>query len=176
MTTVVSSSTDRDAIHDAFQSDGYVLVKGLISPEEAGGMRQEVHELFQQVLTGRNGAWGSAREVAGAEDKQELQGCTTCSSILRSSAGCSWTSAVCRRRRGRALCGESAVASHQGVCKTLGKRCTVPVAPGLPLLPSYAAPGRRLYLPSGRCPGGKRVRDGDPAEPQPRTTGAHRGG
>ena len=50
MTTVVSTSTDRDAIHQAFQSDGYVLVKGLISPEEARGMRQEVHDVFQQVL------------------------------------------------------------------------------------------------------------------------------
>jgi phytanoyl-CoA hydroxylase len=74
MTTVVSTPTDRAAIREAYQSDGYVLVKGLISPEEARGMRQEVHDLFQRVLTGRNGAWGSARKVAGAEGKQELQG------------------------------------------------------------------------------------------------------
>ena len=74
MTSVVSTPTDRDAIHDAYQSDGYVLVKGLITPEEARGLRQEVHDLFGQVLAGRNGAWASAREVAGAEGKQELQG------------------------------------------------------------------------------------------------------
>ncbi len=74
MTTVVSAPTDQGAIHEAYQRDGYVLVKGLISPEEARDMRQEVHGLFQKVLDGRSGAWGSAREVAGAEDKQQLQG------------------------------------------------------------------------------------------------------
>jgi phytanoyl-CoA hydroxylase len=73
MTTVVSSSTDRDAIHQAFQSDGYVLIKGLITSEEARGMRQEVHEVFEQVLTGSSAAWGSARKVAGAEGRQQLQ-------------------------------------------------------------------------------------------------------
>jgi phytanoyl-CoA hydroxylase len=73
MTTVASTPTDRGAIHEAYQNHGCVLVKGLISPEEAEDMRQEVHYLFQRVLAGRNHAWGSAREVAGAEGKQELQ-------------------------------------------------------------------------------------------------------
>ena len=74
MTTVTCTPTDLGAIHEAFQNDGYVLVKGLISPEEAGTMRQEVHDLFRRVLTSRDGAWGSARKVAGAEGKQQLQG------------------------------------------------------------------------------------------------------
>jgi phytanoyl-CoA hydroxylase len=74
MATVVSTPTDQSSIHDAYQNDGFVLVKGLITPEEAGEMRQELHDLFRRALIGRDGAWGSAREVAGAEDKQQLQG------------------------------------------------------------------------------------------------------
>lgn len=74
MTTVLSSSTDREAIHEAYQQNGYVLVKGLISRHEASEMRQEVHDLFQRVRAGRGRGWGSAQEVAGAEGRQELLG------------------------------------------------------------------------------------------------------
>jgi phytanoyl-CoA hydroxylase len=138
MTTVVSTPTDRGAIREAYQSDGYVLVKGLISPEEAREMRQEVHDLFQRVLTGRNGAWESARKVAGAEGKQELQGMHD-------------------------LQFYSAVFSRMLVDSRFVDAAA-------------AALGVENLQLHGRCPGGKRVRDGDPAEPQPRTTGAHRGG
>lgn len=40
----MSTPADRGAIHRAYESDGYVLVKGLISPDEARAMRQEVHD------------------------------------------------------------------------------------------------------------------------------------
>jgi phytanoyl-CoA hydroxylase len=74
MTTVASTATQLGAIREAYQSDGCVLVKGLLSPAEARQMRREVHDLFEQALDGRSKAWGSAREVAGAEGKQQLQG------------------------------------------------------------------------------------------------------
>lgn len=74
MTTVASTPPELGAIREAYQSDGCVLVKGLISPHEAREMRQEVHDLFERALAGRSKAWGSAREVAGAKGKQQLQG------------------------------------------------------------------------------------------------------
>jgi phytanoyl-CoA hydroxylase len=61
------------AAHEAYQADGYVLAKGLIDPEEARYMRQELHDLFRRLSVGRNRAWGSASSVAGAEGKQDLQ-------------------------------------------------------------------------------------------------------
>lgn len=65
---------DLAAVHEAYRRDGYVLVKGLIDPEEARYMRRELHDLFSRVSAARNRAWPSASSVAGAEGKQELQG------------------------------------------------------------------------------------------------------
>ncbi|MCW3099538.1 MAG: Protein involved in biosynthesis of mitomycin antibiotics/polyketide fumonisin [Chthonomonadaceae bacterium] len=51
--------------------NGYILVKGLLSPEEAAAYRQETHDLAARLSAHRNmdATWGSAREaVPGAKD------------------------------------------------------------------------------------------------------------
>lgn len=48
-----------------FQEEGFLLVRGLLSPEEAADLRTEVHEVFRRAEISQEGAWGSAREVAG---------------------------------------------------------------------------------------------------------------
>ena len=173
MTTAVSTPTDHGAIRDAYQRDGYVLVKGLIRPEEAREMRQEVHDLFRRVLTGRDGAWGSARARSpGLRTNKNCKACTTYSSILRSSAHAR-RQPLCRRRRSSTRGGGPAVAPHQGIRETPRKRSAVPATPGLPLLSSHAGPSGSLYLPPGRGARGERVRHSSKGEPPARASGAH---
>lgn len=74
MTATTATGPDLDAVREAYQRDGCVLVKGLIEPDEARYMRQELHDVLQRVSAGRFRAWKSASSVAGAEGKQELQG------------------------------------------------------------------------------------------------------
>ena len=73
-TTTTTTGPDLAAVRKAYQTDGYVLVKGLIHPEEARYMRQELHDLFSRMPAAGFRAWPSAGSVAGAEGKQELQG------------------------------------------------------------------------------------------------------
>jgi hypothetical protein len=66
-----------------------VLVKRLISPEEARELRREVRDLFERVLTGRSGLWGRRERPPELRAGKNYNVRTTCSSILRPSAGCS---------------------------------------------------------------------------------------
>lgn len=56
---------------DFYQDNGYLLVEGLLKPEEAAELRRECHELAERLSAHKNidATWGSAREaVAEAKD------------------------------------------------------------------------------------------------------------
>ena len=58
-----------------YRENGYILVKGLLSPEEAAAYRQETHDLAARLSAHKNmdATWGSAREaVPGAKDTKIL--------------------------------------------------------------------------------------------------------
>src|SRR5213082_1122402 len=58
-----------------YHDNGYLLVKGLLTPEEAALYRRECHALAERLSAVRNldATWGSAREaVAEAKDTQIL--------------------------------------------------------------------------------------------------------
>jgi ectoine hydroxylase-related dioxygenase (phytanoyl-CoA dioxygenase family) len=50
-----------------YAENGYVLVPGLLTPEEAESYRQEVHTLMERLSAIRNidATWGSAKDIAG---------------------------------------------------------------------------------------------------------------
>lgn len=48
-----------------YQRDGFILVKGLISAEEAAELRAESHDLLGRMATPVDSTWASARELAG---------------------------------------------------------------------------------------------------------------
>jgi ectoine hydroxylase-related dioxygenase (phytanoyl-CoA dioxygenase family) len=58
-----------------FQDNGYLLVKGLISREEAAQMRRETHELAERIYAAGqfDATWGSAKSVSA--QKTKLQHC-----------------------------------------------------------------------------------------------------
>jgi phytanoyl-CoA hydroxylase len=50
-----------------YAENGYVVVPGLLTPEEAGSYRQEVHDLMDRLSAVQNvdlGGWGSAKEIS----------------------------------------------------------------------------------------------------------------
>jgi ectoine hydroxylase-related dioxygenase (phytanoyl-CoA dioxygenase family) len=50
-----------------YAENGYVVVPGLLTPEEAESYRQEVHDLMNRLSAIRNvdlGGWGSAKEIS----------------------------------------------------------------------------------------------------------------
>jgi ectoine hydroxylase-related dioxygenase (phytanoyl-CoA dioxygenase family) len=58
-----------------YQDNGYLLVKGLLTREEAAALRQECHELAERLAVAHNidATWGAAREgVAGAQETRIL--------------------------------------------------------------------------------------------------------
>jgi phytanoyl-CoA hydroxylase len=57
-----------------YRENGYVLVKGLLSPEEAASYRQEAHDLAERLQRHRNidATWGSARELEGTAQTRIL--------------------------------------------------------------------------------------------------------
>ena len=57
-----------------YQENGYVLVPGLLTPEEAASYRQEVHELMSRLSAIRSidATWGSAKDIAGGAATQLL--------------------------------------------------------------------------------------------------------
>lgn len=57
-----------------YQENGYILVPGLLTPEEAAYYRQEVHGLMDRLAAIRNidATWGSARELEGAKATKVL--------------------------------------------------------------------------------------------------------
>lgn len=50
---------------DQYRDQGFLLVRGLLSREEAAALREEVHAVFHRAEVSQDGAWRSAREVAG---------------------------------------------------------------------------------------------------------------
>ncbi len=57
-----------------YQENGYVLVKGVLSKEEARAYRQECHELAQRLSAQRDieATWGSAREAIMSQNTKIL--------------------------------------------------------------------------------------------------------
>lgn len=58
-----------------YRENGYILVKGLLTPEEAAAYRQETHDLAARLSAHKNmdATWGSAREaVPEAKDTKIL--------------------------------------------------------------------------------------------------------
>lgn len=57
-----------------YHGNGYILVKGLLSREEAAAYRQECHELADRLAAQRNidATWGSARDAIMATDTKIL--------------------------------------------------------------------------------------------------------
>jgi ectoine hydroxylase-related dioxygenase (phytanoyl-CoA dioxygenase family) len=48
-----------------YERDGFVLVRGLITPEEADVLRTESHDLIGRLSDASDPTWASARELAG---------------------------------------------------------------------------------------------------------------
>ncbi len=59
---------------DFYNENGYVLVRGLLTPEEAAAFREEAHALIDRLRKVRevDATWGSARRMKGAEQTQLL--------------------------------------------------------------------------------------------------------
>jgi len=57
-----------------YQENGYVLVQGMFTKEEAAAYRRECHELMERLSRSRNmdATWGSARGIAGAQATKVL--------------------------------------------------------------------------------------------------------
>jgi ectoine hydroxylase-related dioxygenase (phytanoyl-CoA dioxygenase family) len=57
-----------------FNDNGYLLAKGVLSPEEAAACREECHALAERLARSRNidATWGSARQLEGAQDTKIL--------------------------------------------------------------------------------------------------------
>jgi ectoine hydroxylase-related dioxygenase (phytanoyl-CoA dioxygenase family) len=66
---------------DFYNENGYLLVEGLLSPEEAATLRRETHDLAARLQRHRDidATWGSARELKeaqnGAAPKMQLLHC-----------------------------------------------------------------------------------------------------
>lgn len=70
--TLNSPLTDEQV--EFFQENGYVLVKGLFTREQAAQYRQAAHELMQRIHGGsQGGGWGSNKALSDKETK--LQDC-----------------------------------------------------------------------------------------------------
>ncbi|WP_203568626.1 phytanoyl-CoA dioxygenase family protein [Aestuariimicrobium ganziense] len=57
-----------------YERDGFVLVKGVLTPEEAAALRQEAHDVLARINDTSDPTWGSAREAAGGRQTR-LQHC-----------------------------------------------------------------------------------------------------
>jgi phytanoyl-CoA hydroxylase len=57
-----------------YEENGYVVVQGLLTPEEAANYRQEAHDLAERLSAVRsiNATWGSANEVAPGKETKLL--------------------------------------------------------------------------------------------------------
>lgn len=60
-----------------YAENGYVVVRGLLSPDEAANYRNECHALANRLQEIRNidATWGSARGIAGADQKTSVLHC-----------------------------------------------------------------------------------------------------
>ncbi len=75
-----------------YTENGYLLLKGVLQPEEAVELRREAHELIERLRRQRSidATWGSARMVQG---ERRLNCCTATTSSFRAqcSPACSPT-------------------------------------------------------------------------------------
>jgi hypothetical protein len=57
-----------------YEENGYVLVPGLLTPDEAAALRHETHALMERLSAIRNinATWGSAKDIAGGAATQLL--------------------------------------------------------------------------------------------------------
>jgi len=62
---------------DFYQDNGYLLVEGLLKPEEAAELRRECHELAERLSQKENidATWGSAREAVTAAKDTKIYHC-----------------------------------------------------------------------------------------------------
>lgn len=65
--------TDLDELAADYATQGYVLVKGLISAEEAAAYRAESHRVLAQLDRRDDATWGSAKSVSGGDQPTQLQ-------------------------------------------------------------------------------------------------------
>ncbi|WP_193107435.1 phytanoyl-CoA dioxygenase family protein [Brachybacterium sp. FME24] len=72
MTTLSTSPTDLDTLADTYEEQGFVLVKGLLSKEEAADYRARSHELIERLSRGDDPTWDAAEGVAMGQ-KTSLQ-------------------------------------------------------------------------------------------------------
>ncbi|GAA1301211.1 MAG: phytanoyl-CoA dioxygenase family protein [Brachybacterium tyrofermentans] len=72
MTTLSTAPADLDALADSYDEQGYVLVKGLLTKEEAAEYRARSHELISSLDRGDDPTWSSASDVAMGQ-KTSLQ-------------------------------------------------------------------------------------------------------
>lgn len=56
---------DPQVLAAAFQRDGYVLVRGVLSPDEAAAYRAECHQLLARMSGSSDGTWDVARDLDG---------------------------------------------------------------------------------------------------------------
>lgn len=64
MTALTTPRADLDALADSYDEQGYVLVKGLLSKEEAAELRRRSHELIASLDRGDDPTWDAAADVA----------------------------------------------------------------------------------------------------------------
>src|SRR5690625_196712 len=72
MTTLSTPRTDLDALADTYDEQGYVLVKGLLTPEEAAEYRARSHELIAS-LDCKDDPTGEAAASVARGQKPSLQ-------------------------------------------------------------------------------------------------------
>lgn len=72
MTTLSTAPADLDALADSYDEQGYVLVKGLLTKEEAAEYRARSHELISSLDRGDDPTWAAASDVAMGQ-KTSLQ-------------------------------------------------------------------------------------------------------
>jgi ectoine hydroxylase-related dioxygenase (phytanoyl-CoA dioxygenase family) len=72
-----------------YRENGYVLVKGLFSPEEAADFRQQTHDLAERLMRHKtiDATWGSAREMEEKQGKKAATKLLHCHDVQFHSAG-----------------------------------------------------------------------------------------
>ena len=62
---------------DFYHENGYLLVKGLLTPEEAAAFRQESHTLIERLSTRKNidGTWNSVRNAMATAEQTKILHC-----------------------------------------------------------------------------------------------------
>lgn len=86
--TITAGKPELSTLARQYAEDGFVLVKGLLSKEEAASYRQRSHDLLARLNRSDDPTWGSAMGLSSGWARRTCS-CTTPS--------CSWS----RRRTGR---------------------------------------------------------------------------